>query len=112
MKINFSNKVFTPEQVDFILDRRQKLRNLGFDVRVVEIKGLLQAELENIFKAYVFETVGADIYYDPKEMEKSEIPKVYYKCSNYGLNNCPELIKTGWESLNGILTIKIRRGCC
>ncbi|MBN1561339.1 hypothetical protein JW998_13885, partial [candidate division KSB1 bacterium] len=81
---------------------REKLRNLGFDVRVVEIKGLLQAELENIYKKYVFEIVGADIYYDPKEMEKSEIPKVYYKCLNYGLKNCPDLIKTGWESLIGI----------
>ncbi|RPI00331.1 MAG: hypothetical protein EHM72_09555 [Calditrichaeota bacterium] len=82
---------------------REKLRNLGYDVRVVEIKGLLQAELENIFKKYIFETVGADIYYDPKEMKKSEIPKVYYKCLNYGLKNCPELIKSGWESLNDSL---------
>lgn len=80
---------------------RERLRKLGFDVRVVEIKGLLQAELETIFKNYVHETVGVDIYYDPKEMRKSEIPKVYYKCLNYGLQNCPELVKTGWESISG-----------
>ncbi|MBN1466885.1 hypothetical protein JXA02_14120, partial [candidate division KSB1 bacterium] len=61
--------------------------------------------LENIYKKYVFEMVGADIYYDPKEIEKSEIAKLYYKCLNYGLKNCPDLIKTGWQSLIGIAPI-------
>ncbi|MBC8184545.1 hypothetical protein H8E88_25905 [candidate division KSB1 bacterium] len=82
---------------------REKIRKLGFDVRVVEIKGLLQDKLENIYKEYVYEKLGVDIYYDPKDMKKSDIPKMYYKCLNFGLKNCPELIKTGWESLNGIL---------
>lgn len=82
---------------------REKLRECGFDVRVVEIKGLLQDELETIYKNHVFDTIGADIYYDPKEINKSEIPKMYRKCLNYGLKNCPDLIKTGWESLNGII---------
>ncbi|MCU0645264.1 MAG: hypothetical protein MUC94_13535 [bacterium] len=81
---------------------REKLRKHGFDVRVVEIKGLLQNELEDIYKKYVFEALGVDIYYDPKGMEKSEIGKRYYKCLNYGLKNCPEQIKTGWDALCGI----------
>ncbi len=81
---------------------REKLRKHGFDVRVVEIKGLLQNELEDIYKKYVFEALGVDIYYDPKGMEKSEIGKRYYKCLNYGLKNCPDLIKTGWDALCGI----------
>jgi hypothetical protein len=81
---------------------RKKLRELGFDVRVVEIKGLLQDKLENIYKKYVLEKLGADIYYDPKEMNKSEISKMYYECVNFGLKNCPEQMKTGWKSLNGI----------
>ena len=81
---------------------REILRKLNFDVRVVEIKGLLQDKLETIFKEYVCQTVGADIYYDPKDMKKSDIPKTYYKCLRYGINNCPELIKTGWESMNEI----------
>lgn len=84
---------------------REMLRTLGFDVRVVEIKGLLQDELENIFKKYVFETIGADIYYDPKEMKKADIPKAYYKCLRYGMNNCPDQVKTGWESINEIQPI-------
>jgi hypothetical protein len=81
---------------------REKLRKLGYDVRVVEIKGLLQDKLESIFRKHVFNEIGADIYYDPKELKKSEIPKMYRKCLNYGLKNCPQLIKTGWESLNNI----------
>ena len=82
---------------------REKLRKLGFDVRVVEIKGLLQNKLESIYKKYVLDKLGADIYYDPKEMKKSEIPKMYNKCVNFGLKNCPDQIKTGWDSLNGIV---------
>jgi len=82
---------------------RERLRKLGFDVRVVEIKGMLQDELESIYKKYVFDKIGEDIYYDPKEIKKSEIPKMYYKCVKYGLRNCPDQIKTGWESLNGII---------
>ena len=82
---------------------RERLRTIGYDVRVVEIKGLLQDELEKIYKNYVFEKLGADIYYDPKEVKKSEIPKMYNKCVNFGLKNCPDQMKTGWESLNGVL---------
>jgi hypothetical protein len=84
---------------------REMLRTLGFDVRVVEIKGLLQDELENIYKKYVFETIGADIYYDPKEMKKSDIPKAYYRCLRYGMKNYPDQVKTGWESINEIQSI-------
>ncbi len=80
---------------------RDELRKFGYDVRVVEINGLLQDKLENIYKEYVFDKLGADIYYDPKDMNKSDIPKMYYKCLNFGLKNCPDQIKTGWESLNG-----------
>ncbi len=81
---------------------REKLRRLGYDVRVVEIKGLLQNELENIYKKYIFDTIGTDIYYDPKNIKKSQIPRMYYKCLNYGIKNCPEQIKTGWEALRGL----------
>ena len=81
---------------------REKLRRLAYDVRVVEIKGLLQDSLETIFKRYVFDTIVADIYYDPKELKKTVIPKMYYKCVNYGKKNCPEQIKSGWEAFNGM----------
>lgn len=80
---------------------REKLRKFGYDVRVVEIKGLLQAELENIFKKYIHKVIGADIYYDPKEMEKSDLPRKYRECVKYGRKHCPEQLKTGWEALSG-----------
>ncbi|MBN2090098.1 hypothetical protein JW964_10805 [candidate division KSB1 bacterium] len=80
---------------------REKLRSYGYDVRVVEIKGLLQIELENIFKKYVHEIIGADIYYDPKELEKSELPRKYRECVKYGRKHCPHQLKNGWEALSG-----------
>jgi hypothetical protein len=80
---------------------RDQLRELGYDVRVVEIKGLLQDELEEQYKVYVMEEIGSDIYYDPKKMEKSEIPRKYRECLEYGNNNCPHLIKTGWNAISG-----------
>ncbi len=80
---------------------RDQLRDLGYDVRVVEIEGLLQNELEELYKAYVIEEVGSDIYYDPKKMDKSEISRRYRECLEYGSKNCPHLIKTGWDAING-----------
>ncbi|MBF0224366.1 MAG: hypothetical protein HQK76_02830 [Desulfobacterales bacterium] len=80
---------------------REKLRKLGYDVRVVEIKGMLQHQLENKFKDYIFMEVGEDIYYDPKDMEKKEIPIKYYDCLDFGWRYCPDKIKTGWNSIKG-----------
>ncbi len=81
---------------------RERLRKLGYDVRVVEIKGLLQNKLEEIFKNYIKDEIGADIYYDPKEMKKSDLPRMYRKCLNYGLKHCPNQLKTGWDSLKSV----------
>jgi hypothetical protein len=53
------------------------------------------------YKAYVIEEVGADIYYDPKDMAKSEIPARYRECLVYGRTHCPQKIKTGWRALEG-----------
>ena len=78
---------------------RDKLRQLNYDARVVEIKGRLQDELEKIYRAYVAAEVGADIYYDPKDMKKSAIPKKYSESLEYGRKHCPEKIKTGWNSI-------------
>ena len=81
---------------------RENLREIGFDVRVVENKGRLQAELENKFDQYVLKSVGKKIYYDPKDISNSEIPKKYHECLAFGQKNCPELIKTGWDSVKGV----------
>ena len=80
---------------------REKLRKLGYDVRVVEIKGMLQNELEGLYKAHILEEIGSDIYYDPKDMKKSEIPSRYRECLEYGKRHCPHQIKTGWNAIGG-----------
>lgn len=80
---------------------REKLRQMGYDVRVVEIRGLLQEKLEALYRAYVLVQTGADIYYDPKDIAKKEIPRRYRESLAYGVRHCPHLVKTGWEALNG-----------
>ena len=80
---------------------KDDLRKLGFETDVVEVMGVLQDCLESIHKEYIKRIVGKDLYYDPKEMEKSDIPSAYYECVEYGKQNCPELLKTGWKSLSG-----------
>jgi hypothetical protein len=77
---------------------KEELRKFGFDVRVVEITGLLQEELEAQYRKYVLEEVALDIYFDPKDMKKADIPRRYQASLNYGERHCPHQIKTGWNS--------------
>lgn len=78
---------------------REALRRQGFHVEVVEIKGLLQDELEERFRAHVHEELGADLYYDPKAIPKAEIPRRYRACVEFGRRQRPDQLKTGWGSL-------------
>ncbi len=80
---------------------REELRNLGYDVRVVEIKGMLQDNLEEIYREYILAEIGSDIYYDPKDMKKSEIPRRYRETLEFGRKHCPHKIKTGWNAISG-----------
>ena len=80
---------------------REELRSLGYDVRVEEIKGMLQDKLEKAYREYVIEEVGSDIYYDPKEMNKSEISRKYDESLKFGREHCPDKIKTGWTAIGG-----------
>lgn len=75
------------------------LREQGFDVRVVEIKGLLQDQLETLFKEYVKSTLGEDLVYDPKGLEKHQLGQAYYKVLNWGLTHTPQLLKSGWKAV-------------
>jgi len=76
------------------------LREKGFDTRQVEIKGLLQDRLENMFKEYIKkETGGVDLAYDPKELKKSQISSHYYKALKFGKEKAPHLLKTGWGAI-------------
>jgi hypothetical protein len=79
---------------------RDQLRLAGFDVRVVEITGLLQDTLEKLFKEYVRDTLGVDLAYDPKELpSKSNISQHYYKALEWGKKNAPHMLKSGWNSI-------------
>ncbi len=80
---------------------REELRNIGYDVRVEEIKGMLQDVLEEVFREYVNEEIGSDIYYDPKKVKQSEIPRLYMESLEYGREHCPHKIKTGWNAISG-----------
>ena len=62
---------------------------------------MLQDKLEKAYREYVIEEVGADIYYDPKEMNKLEISRRYYESINFGKEHCPHKIKTGWNAISG-----------
>jgi hypothetical protein len=82
---------------------REILRHRGYDVTVVEIKGLLQDSLEGLFKEYVKKTLGVDLCYDPKELKTSQgrnaVSAHYYKALNWGKENAPHMLKTGWRSM-------------
>ncbi len=79
---------------------REELRSLGYDVRVEDIRGMLQDSLEQVYRAYVLDEVGSDVYFDPKEMIRSEIARRYRKSLKYGVENCPNKIKTGWNAIS------------
>ncbi len=77
---------------------REQLRNSGYHVKVVDIQGLLQDKLEKHFKTYVYAETGFTVY-DPKRLSKRAIATSYYAALDYGKQNCPEQMKTGWKSI-------------
>jgi hypothetical protein len=84
---------------------KKLLRSGGYDVTVVEIKGLLQDTLEDLFKEYVRKTLGVDLAYDPKELKSSgggnkAVAENYYRVLEWGQMNAPHLLKSGWKSMN------------
>lgn len=85
---------------------KDELRKRGFDTRVVEIKGMLQRDLEKNFAEHIKNETGFDLYYDPKEHETREIAKFYRKATNFGRKNCPEKLKSGWNSVGAAMAAK------
>lgn len=88
---------------------RSFLRDRGFDVSVLEIKGLLQDNLERFFREYVHKTLGEDLAYDPKELEaeggKGMLAWAYNQVLDWGFKNAPHLLKTGWKSIGDSIRI-------
>ena len=75
------------------------LRERGFDVRLVEIKGLLQDKLEDLFKKYVLKKTGVDLAYDPKEISIGEIVTSFDRAREWGEKFRPDLLKSGWKKM-------------
>ena len=84
------------------LHLRIQLRSMGYNVKVVEIEGLLQDNLEDLHGSYVNNLVGQDIYYDPKVLDKSEIARCYNKAVRLGQSRFPELLKTWGKSVDDV----------
>ncbi len=76
---------------------KQALRDAGYEVKVTEIKGLLQGELEKRFAAYV-KDMGYPGYVDPKETHD---PKKPFEGVMRWIEEKPgermRLAKTGWK---------------
>jgi len=79
---------------------RDMLRAAGYDVRVTEIKGLLQNSLEDRFREYVKKEAKADLAYDPKIINESALARKYYAVVDWAKKYRPDLLKTGWKALN------------
>jgi hypothetical protein len=75
------------------------LRKYAFDVRIVEIKGLLQDQLEYLFREYVKVMTGKDLAYDPKVLSGKQLGTYYYSVLNWGKANAPHLLKSGWKAI-------------
>ncbi len=78
---------------------RDDLRELGYDVRTVEITGLLQNKLEIYYKMYIKKKTGVDLAYDPKEVTKKQLVFEYHKALEWGQKYAPHLLKSGWQSM-------------
>jgi len=82
---------------------RTFLREKGFEVNVVEIKGMLQDNLEKIFRDYVYDLFEEDLAYDPKELidkgNRSQVAWLYKRALSWGRKHTPHLLKSGWKSI-------------
>ncbi len=76
---------------------KEALRKAGYEVKVAEIKGLLQDELEKRFAAYV-KGLGYDGYVDPKETHDPQNPfSKIIKWIEEKPGERMRLAKTGWK---------------
>jgi hypothetical protein len=76
----------------------RELRERGFKVETCAIGEPLQSALETAHMNYIREKTRADIYYDPKELDKAEIPKKFGEVVRWiEKNNAWSLTKTGWK---------------
>jgi hypothetical protein len=83
---------------------KEALRQAGHEVRVTEITGYLQDELEQRFKEYI-ESLGYRAYFDPKETRD---PATAFKKVIHWILQDPgprlKIAKTGWKYFDRIRT--------
>ncbi|CAJ36094.1 hypothetical protein [Methanocella arvoryzae] len=73
------------------------LEREGYDVKVTEITGLLQDQLEKRYKEYV-KSLGYPAYYDPKETRSPAMAfKEVIKWIDEDPENRMKIAKTGWK---------------
>lgn len=76
------------------------LRTEGFKVETCAIGEPLQSALEKAHAEYVSKNAGAVLYYDPKDIDPSNIGRAYHDTVEWiQKNNAWHLAKTGWQSL-------------
>ncbi len=84
----------------------EELRRRGFKVETCAIGEPLQSLLEKQHREYIKCLTNADVYYDPKELDKSNIGKAYSEVIEWiQKNNAWDIAKTGWKSMK-----KLQRG--
>ena len=78
---------------------KELLRKKGYDVRITEIKGLLQDSLERLYGEYIRNTLGKDLAYDPKELNGRNIGIRYNQVVDWARANASKYLKSGWKAL-------------
>lgn len=78
---------------------KDRLRELGYEVSITDIKGLLQDKLEALYRRHVEEITGKNLGYDPKGLTERQIVMNFNSAVNWGKKFAPELLKSGWKAL-------------
>ncbi|MGB8217360.1 MAG: hypothetical protein WCE94_08670 [Candidatus Methanoperedens sp.] len=82
----------------------EELRRRGFKVETCAIGEPLQSLLEKQHREYIKCLTNADVYYDPKELDPSNIGRAYYEVLEWiKKNNAWDIAKTGWKSLKKLM---------
>jgi len=78
----------------------KELRERGFRVETCAIGEPLQSALEKQHREYIKCLTNADVYYDPKDLGKSNIGRAYSDAVEWiEKNNAWSIAKTGWKSM-------------
>ncbi len=81
----------------------KELKERGFKVETCAIGEPLQSALEKAHAEYISKNAGAVLYYDPKDIDPSNIGRAYHETVEWiKKNNAWHLAKTGWRSMKNL----------